>query len=194
MMNESFVAESIERTIINMGWDTDPNFKETPKRVAKWLDGYQGLTKKECHDKSLEDLSKRFPTNNTNMVVVGPTKSFSLCPHHMLPIEYDVWIGYLPGEEVCGLSKIPRVIQNFSRYPFIQEDFTENIALAIEEGLKTKGVMVRVSGIPNCMRMRGVKQPNAKTVTSALKGYFRNPPTGKDPRSEFLEAVNGIKI
>ena len=77
---------------------------------------------------------------------------------------------------------------------FEAEDFTENIALAVEEGLDTKGVMVWVSGIHNCMRMRGVKQPNAKTVTSALKGYFRNPPEGKDPRGEFLEAVNGIKI
>lgn len=194
MMDKSGADLALGNLMYAMGWDKDPNFDETPKRVAKWLHGYQSLTKEECKIKSIEDLSKRFPTNNTNMVVVGPTKSFSLCPHHLLPIEYDVWVGYLPGNEVCGLSKIPRVVQNFSRYPFIQEDFTENIALAIEEGLKTKGVMVWVSGVHNCMRMRGVKQPNAKTVTSALKGYFRNPPEGKDPRGEFLEAINGIKI
>ena len=191
-MNHSLAVTALTRLMEAMGWDKDPNFDETPARVNKWLDGYQSLSKAECFMKSIEDLSKRFPTNNNNMVVVGPTKTFSLCPHHMLPIEYDVWVGYLPGTEVCGLSKIPRVIQNFSRYPFIQEDFTENIAVAISEGLSTKGVMVWVSGVHNCMRMRGVKQPDAKTVTSALKGYFRNPPEGKDPRGEFLEAIRGI--
>jgi len=193
-MNKDKATNALNQLIDALEWDVDPNFDETAQRVTKWLSGYQSLTKEECKIKSIEDLSKRFPTNNTNMVVVGPTKSFSLCPHHLLPIEYDVWVGYLPGETVCGLSKIPRVIQNFSRYPFIQEDFTENIALAIEEGLKTKGVMVWVSGVHNCMRMRGVKQPDAKTTTSALKGYFRNPPSGKDPRGEFLEAIRGIKI
>jgi GTP cyclohydrolase I len=187
------VKSDFENLIKDMKWDDDPNFNETPARVTKWLEGYQGLSKEECYTKSIEDLSKRFPTNNSNMVVVGPTKSFSLCPHHLLPIEYDVWVGYLPGKEVCGLSKIPRVVQNFSRYPFIQEDFTDHIADAIEQGLQTKGVMVWVKGVHNCMRMRGVKQPEALTTTSALRGYFRNPPEGKDPRSEFLEAITQYK-
>lgn len=183
------VQNDLNNLIQDMGWGDDVNFDETPNRVMKWLRDYQGLSKEECKKKSKEDLEKRFPTNNSNMVIVGPTKVFSLCPHHMLPIEYDIWIGYIPNKEAVGLSKLSRVPQNFSRYPFIQEDFTENVAASIEENLQAKGVMVWCKGVHNCMRMRGVKQPEAYTITSALKGYFKNPPEGKNPREEFLEAV-----
>lgn len=186
-MNE--VTGSIAKLITAMSWDDDPNFKETAIRYGNWLYNYQGLTKQACIDKSKEDLSKRFPTNNHNMVIVGPTKVFSLCPHHLLPIEYDVWVGYIPNKEVVGLSKLARVPQNFARYPFLQEDFTENIAHWIFHILNAKGVMVIVEGIHNCMRMRGVKQPDAVTKTSALRGVFASPPEGLNPRQEMLELI-----
>lgn len=192
-MNVERTEMDLSEVIKDMGWNEDENFKETPKRVAAWLRDYQGLTPQECETKSKEDLEKRFPTKSQSMVIVGPTKVFSLCPHHMLPIEYDVWVGYIPGNEAVGLSKLARVPQNFARYPFIQEDFTEHIANSIEKNLGTKGVMVWVKGVHNCMRMRGVKQPEAYTITSALRGHFKNPPAGKNPREEFLEAVR-VKV
>jgi len=180
---------AIQQLINNMEWGDDINFEATPARVAKWLTDYQSLSKKECRSKSTEDLSKRFPTTNSNMVTVGPTKVFSLCPHHLLPIEYDVWIGYIPNKEAVGLSKLSRVPQNFARYPWIQEDFTEEVAENIIVNLHPKGVMVIVRGVHNCMRMRGVKQPNAITTTSALRGVFAHPKKGYDPRNEMQRLI-----
>ena len=188
-MNGSAAHTAIFNLLDSMNWLEDVNFKDTPTRFVDWLRDYQGLTKEECISKSIEDLTRRFPSTNNELVIVGPTKVFSLCPHHLQVIEYDVHIGYIPCKEAVGLSKLSRVPQNFARYPFIQEDFTDNIAHIIDVELKPKGVMVIVKGIHNCMRVRGVKQPNAYTMTSALRGVFRNPPEGKDPRGEMLRLI-----
>src|SRR3990172_8652276 len=184
------IEYSLQQLINDMGWGNDLNFVETPERVTRWLRENQGLTIKECREKSKEDLSKRFPTKNSETVTVGPTKVFSLCPHHMLPIEYDVWVSYIPCKTVVGLSKLSRVPQNFARYPFIQEDFTEEISNAVNTSLSPKGVMVIVKGVHNCMRMRGVKQPDALTTTVSLKGVFLKPPKGKDPKGEILRLID----
>ena len=188
-MNKLDTVYALDQLIRAMGWEDDVNFKDTSTRVTTWLYGYQSLDKHNCVLKSVQDLSKRFPTTNHNMVVVGPTKVFSLCPHHLLPIEYDVWIGYIPEDEVVGLSKLSRVPQNFARYPYIQEDFVEEIAGVIHRALEPKGVMVVAKGIHNCMRMRGVKQPDAITISSALRGVFASPPKGLNPRQEMLELI-----
>ncbi len=176
----------IHSLIIAMDWQHDDNFKDTPERVASWLEDYQSLTKEECLLKSNKDLKQRFPTRNNELIIVGPTKTFSLCPHHLQVIEYDTWIGYIPCKEAVGLSKLSRVPQNYSRYPYIQEEFTDEIANCIDKELKPKGVMVIVKGIHNCMRVRGVKQQNAVTRTSSIRGVFSNPPQGKDPKNEML--------
>ena len=188
-MNGSGVFTAVVNLIEDMDWSSDRNFKDTPSRMTDWLRDYQGLSKSQCIDKSVEDLERRFPTHNNELVIVGPTKVFSLCPHHLQVIEYDVYIGYIPCKEAVGLSKLSRVPQNFARYPFIQEDFTDHIAQVVYTELKPKGVMVIVKGIHNCMRVRGVKQPNAYTMTSSLRGVFRNPPDGKDPRGEMLRLI-----
>lgn len=184
------VEYGLQRIINDMGWGNDPNFDETAARVTKWLSSNQSLEIKECRSLSAQDLSKRFKTKNSEMIIVGPTKVFSLCPHHLLPIEYDVWVGYIPCKEVVGLSKLSRVCQNFARYPFIQEDFTQEVADCFDKHLNPKGVMVVAKGVHNCMRMRGVKQPNALTTTSALRGVYLKPPKGKDPKGEMLRLIN----
>ncbi len=188
-MQTLLTEQALAYLISSMEWGEDENFKETPKRVVKWLKQYQGLSKEECWSKSVEDLSKSFPSDNKNLIAQGPVRVYSMCPHHLLPIEYDVWIGYIPNRKTVGLSKLSRVAQNFARYPFIQEDYTEQVALCLSKGLKAKGVMIVVKGLHNCMRMRGVKQQEAKTTTSAIKGVFEDPPKGKDPRSEFLKVI-----
>jgi len=187
--NSDSLTSIIEKLIEKMHWQDDDNFDDTPQRFTTWLKENQGLSKADCKRKSIEDLKKRFATKNQQMVVVGPTKTFSLCPHHLLPIEYDSWVGYIPNKWAVGISKLSRVPLNFSRYPFIQEDYTEEIADAIMENLQPKGVMVVVKGTHNCMRIRGVKQPDAVTMSSALKGVFLKPPKGKDPRSELLKLI-----
>jgi len=190
MMQIEPVKTWIHSLIVAMNWNLDDNFKDTPARVAKWLDGYQSLSKDECLTKSMKDLYARFPTKNNQLIIVGPTKTFSLCPHHLQVIEYNTFIGYIPCEEAVGLSKLSRVPQNFSRYPYIQEEFTDEIAKCINRVLKPKGVMVIVKGIHNCMRVRGVKQPDAYTITSAIRGVFEDPPPGKDPRGEMLRLIS----
>lgn len=189
-MIDSRVEYALQQLINAMEWAHDTNFDETAKRVFSWLKDYQGLSPEECEQKSLEDLSKSFPSTNRNLIAQGPVRVYSMCPHHLLPIEYDVWIGYVPGGKTVGLSKLSRVAQNFARYPFIQEEFTERIANTLNKGLEAKGVMVVAKGVHNCMRMRGVKQQEAATITSAIKGVFEDPPKGKDPRSEFLKVIN----
>jgi len=187
--DDAEITDLIRRIIAQMRWDGDPNFDETPDRFKKWILQEQGLSKSECREKSKEHLSKTFPTKNQQMIVVGPSKVFSLCPHHLQVIEYDVWIGYIAKGKAVGLSKLARVPDTFGNYPFIQEEFTEEIADCVYKNLDANGVMVVVKGIHNCMRVRGVKQPEAVTMTSALKGVFDKPPKGKDPRSEFLKLV-----
>ena len=184
-----YIKDTINKLIDDMDWGEDENFFATGDRVSNWLKDYQGLSKPQCIVKSIADLSKRFSTTNSQLIMVGPTKVFSLCPHHLQVIEYDVWVGYIPCKEAVGLSKLSRVPQNFARYPWIQEEFTDEITKCIDRELKPKGVMVIVKGIHNCMRVRGVKQPNAITMTSSLRGVFKDPPVGKDPRDEMMRLI-----
>ena len=77
------IQASIHHFIKTMGWYEDPNFETTAIRFERWISNYQGLSKYECHAKSIEDLARRFPTKNQQLLYVGPTKVFSLCPHHL---------------------------------------------------------------------------------------------------------------
>lgn len=172
-----------------MGWDRDANFADTPSRVAKWLEVYQGLSKEEVQESIQRHLKAKFPTKNQGLIIQDPIKAFSMCPHHMLMIEYDVYVGYVPDGEAIGLSKLSRIAIDIARYPYIQEDYTHELANALLQGIQCKGTMVVVKGIHNCMRCRGVKQPGAVTTTSAITGVFANPPTGKNPRQEFLDLL-----
>ena len=189
MNDHDSVKDAVQKLIYSMDWEHDDNFKDTANRVTKWLEDYQSVSQKDCWNKSTGDLAKRFFTTNSQLILVGPTKVFSLCPHHLQVIEYDVWVGYIPCKEAVGLSKLSRVPQNFARYPWIQEEFTDEITKCIDRELKPKGVMVIVKGIHNCMRVRGVKQPNAITMTSSLRGVFKDPPVGKDPRDEMMRLI-----
>ena len=172
-----------------MGWENDPNFADTPKRVAKWLEVYQGLSKQEVEASIQRHLKAKFPTDNKGLIIQDPIKTFSMCPHHMLMIEYDVYVGYVPDGEAIGLSKLSRIAIDMARYPYIQEDYTTELADALLKGIQCKGTMVVVKGVHNCMRCRGVKQPDAITTTSAITGVFAHPPQGMSPRQEFLDLL-----
>ena len=91
--SRTFVLENIlEELVKAMGWKNDPNFKDTPKRVAKWLEVYQGLSKQEVEESIQRHLKAKFPTDNKGLIIQDPIKAFSMCPHHMLMIEYDVFV------------------------------------------------------------------------------------------------------
>ena len=175
--------------ITTMGWDKDVNFENTPERFAKWLDVYEGLSKTDVIESIQRHFKAVFPTRNGGLIVQDPIKCFSMCPHHMLLIEYDVYIGYVPEDKAIGLSKLSRIAIDLARYPWIQEDYTSELADRLHEGLGCKGVMVICKGIHNCMRARGVKQPETVTTTSSITGVFAKPPEGFNPRQEFLDLI-----
>ena len=153
----------------------------TPARVAKSLrffsQGYQ-QDPVEILNNALFDVSY------DEMVIVKDVDFYSLCEHHMLPFFGRAHIAYLPKGKVVGLSKIPRLVEMFSRRLQVQERLTTQIAETLEQVLEPKGVAVVVESIHLCMMMRGVAQQNASAITSSMRGAFeRDPKT----RAEFME-------
>lgn len=119
------------------------------------------------------------------MVILKDIDFSSLCSHHLLPFHGVAHVGYIPGEKICGISKLARVVDKFASRPQIQERMTQEIADFIQSELQPKGVMVVVSAQHDCMRIRGVKKQNSNMVTSAIKGEFSKPET----RNEFLKLL-----
>ncbi|MBI2554170.1 MAG: GTP cyclohydrolase I [Candidatus Rokubacteria bacterium] len=108
------------------------------------------------------------------------------CEHHILPFIGKCHVAYLPGKKIVGLSKIPRLVEMFSRRLQVQERLTTQIAQTLQEALKPRGVAVVIEAIHLCMVMRGVEKQNSKAVTSAMLGAFRDRP---ETRAEFMELI-----
>ncbi len=157
---------------------------KTPSRVAKALDflteGYR-QDPKEILNQAL------FTSSNDEMVLVRDIEFYSMCEHHMLPIIGRAHVAYIPDGKVVGLSKIPRIVNVFARRLQIQEQMTEQIADAISETIKPKGVAVVLHARHMCMEMRGVEKINSTTVSSALRGLFKR---DERTRSEFYNLIN----
>jgi GTP cyclohydrolase I len=127
-----------------------------------------------------------FAENHENMVVVRDIEFYSLCEHHMLPFFGKAHVAYIPDGKVVGLSKLPRIVDVFARRLQVQERLTDQIAGAIEEVLKPRGVGVVIEASHLCMMMRGVEKQGSSTITSAVRGSFRTDPR---TREEFLALV-----
>ena len=121
------------------------------------------------------------------MVIVRDVEFFSLCEHHLLPFFGKAHVGYKPNGKVIGLSKIPRIIDMYSRRLQVQERLTHQIADAIKSVLDPKGVAVVMEGRHMCMQMRGVEKQNSFASTSAMSGQFKK---SAETRSEFLSIIN----
>ena len=168
-----------------LGLDIDTtNFTETPKRVAKaYLEILSGV--KDTRGQVTAALSKCFPSVNRAMVVQKGIMVFSICPHHLLPVEYDVTIAYIPRDSVVGLSKLARVAEIEAKQPVLHEDFVRNVAIDIYGGLKAQGAACHAVGRHFCMCMRGVGQTGATTITSAGVGVL-DPEYNQETWQEFL--------
>ncbi|HIP28721.1 MAG TPA: GTP cyclohydrolase I FolE [Sulfurovum sp.] len=157
---------------------------KTPSRVAK---AFKFLT--EGYEQNPEEILNQalFTTSNDEMVLVRDIEFYSMCEHHMLPIIGRAHVAYIPDGKVVGLSKIPRIVNVFSRRLQIQEQMTEQIADAISKSINPKGVAVVLHARHMCMEMRGVEKVNSTTVSSALRGLFKS---DERTRSEFYNLIN----
>ena len=155
----------------------------TPLRYAKAM---RFLTSGYQQDAAKILNSAQFSVCYDEMVVVKDIELFSLCEHHLLPFLGKAHVAYIPSKKVVGLSKIPRLVNMFSRRLQIQERLTSQIAKALWEHLAPQGVGVIIEARHLCMVMRGVEKQNSQTVTSAMLGSFRE---HKQTRDEFLSLV-----
>ena len=157
---------------------------DTPKRVRKAYEfmcaGYK-MDPKDIIESAL------FTSTNDEMIVVKDIEFYSMCEHHMLPIIGKAHVAYIPNGKVVGLSKIPRVVDVFARRLQIQEQMTEQIADALNDSIKPKGMAVVIDARHMCMEMRGVEKICSTTVTSALRGLFKN---NKKTKDEFLSIIS----
>ncbi len=158
---------------------------KTPSRVAKamaWLTRGYELDPREVIGDAL------FEEQHENMVMVRDIEMYSMCEHHMLPFFGKVHVAYIPNGKIVGLSKLPRIVEVFARRLQVQERLGEQIANAIEDVLQPKGVGVVIEAVHLCMMMRGVEKQSSRTITSSLRGLFRE---DSKTRSEFLRLAHG---
>lgn len=167
--------------MLGQDWKNDPDMKETPKRFQRMYEHFFRNEDPIIH------TEKTFPTKNDQLVIVKDMEVFGMCPHHLVPIIYNVHIGYIPNGYAIGLSKLSRISSAVASFPKLQENMTTEIADVLEKSLKPLGIIVVVDGVHGCMRTRGVEQCNSSTVTSDCRGVMREKP---EARQEFLSLVS----
>lgn len=186
------IEKLVEQLLKELGEDVGRDgLIRTPERVAASL---RFLT--SGYDKKVEDVlnDALFVEEYDEMVIVKDIDFFSLCEHHAIPFFGKAHVAYMPRKKIVGLSKIPRLIEMFSRRFQVQERLTVQVANALNDALQPRGVAVVMEAIHLCMLMRGVEKQNSKAVTSAMLGSFRERP---ETRAEFMELIKtgrGLQI
>ncbi len=180
------LSQLVRRELELLGEDPQrQGLLKTPERVAlslAWLTrGYEQDVRKVIGDAVFEETHE-------NMVMVRDIELYSLCEHHMLPFYGKAHVAYIPNGRIVGLSKLPRIVDVFAQRLQVQERLTDQIAEAICEILDPLGVGVVIEAFHLCMMMRGVQKQNSKTITSALRGVFRDDAMTRD---EFLRLAHG---
>lgn len=192
-MNDNFNIDTLPITeeikghfseVINLlGEDTSrEGLVKTPERASKAM---KFLTEGYEMDPQQILQSAMFKENYNEMVIVKDIELYSLCEHHMLPFFGKAHIAYIPNGHIVGLSKIPRVVDVFSRRLQVQERLTEQILDCINDTLQPEGVAVVIEASHMCMMMRGVQKQNSTTTTSGFRGSFKD----TDTRNEFLKLI-----
>jgi GTP cyclohydrolase I len=176
--------ELVREMLVRLGEDPDrEGLARTPARVEKAM---QFLVKGYRDDPDALLRKALFTVSYDEMVIVKDIEMFSLCEHHLLPFFGKVHVAYIPKGKVIGLSKIPRLIEVFSRRLQIQERLTTQIAEAIQNTIEPQGVGVVIEARHLCMMMRGVEKQHSSAVTSSMLGSFRNE---EETRTEFLSLI-----
>jgi GTP cyclohydrolase I len=176
--------ELVREMIVRLGEDPErEGLVRTPERVHR---AYEHLVKGYKEDPEAMLKEALFTVDYDEMVIVKDVEMFSLCEHHMLPFFGKVHVAYIPNGKVIGLSKIPRLIEIFSRRLQIQERLTTQIAETIQNAIQPQGVGVVIEARHLCMMMRGVEKQHSAAVTSSMLGCFRDE---QETRSEFLSLI-----
>ena len=179
------LREVVERFLVLMGEDPSrEGLLKTPDRVEK---AFRFLTHGYHQDVDRVLNSALFPIEYDEMVIVRNIDFFSLCEHHLLPFFGKCHVAYLPDKKIIGLSKVPKLVEVFSRRLQVQERLTCQIAETIQEKIKPKGTAVVIEAQHLCMMMRGVEKQNAIAITSSMLGMFRS---RRETREEFLSLIN----
>ena len=185
MTNHDILEQITRKLLKEIGENPDrEGLVRTPSRVAKSWEFFS-----RGYNQNLEDIINNaiFEEDAKDMVIVRDIEFFSLCEHHLLPFFGKAHVGYIPNGKVVGLSKIPRIIDMFSRRLQVQERLTHQVAEVIQDVLNPIGVAVVMEGRHMCMQMRGVEKQNSFASTSAMLGQFRK---SSETRSEFLSIIN----
>jgi GTP cyclohydrolase I len=182
-------ADKIRDVLASLGEDPGrEGLLKTPERVESSLrfltQGYQMSVADAIGDAV-------FAESHQSMIMVRDIELYSLCEHHLLPFFGRAHVAYIPNGKILGLSKVARVVDVFARRLQVQERLTDQIADAIMDVLKPTGVGVVIEAAHFCMMMRGVEKQNSRTVTSALRGIFRD---DSKTRVEFLRLAHGGKL
>lgn len=184
-IDQESIQESVSRMLRAFGENPErEGLQRTPERVARM---YEELLEGYRIDPIAMVNDALFDVEYDEMVVVRDIEFTSLCEHHMLPFIGRAHVAYIPNGKVLGLSKIPRIVDMFSRRLQVQERMTRQIADFLETLLQPKGVAVVVEALHLCAMMRGVRKHDARMTTSAMRGGFRN---RLETRMEFLDNIS----
>ncbi|MFL6241063.1 MAG: GTP cyclohydrolase I FolE [Actinomycetes bacterium] len=181
------IERAVREILEAIGEDPErEGLRATPRRVARaFEESFAGL-----HQNAEDIVNVVFDENHDELVLVKDIEVASTCEHHLVPFHGVAHVGYIPNEsgQITGLSKIARVVDVFARRPQVQERLTTQIADALESSLKPRGVIVVVECEHLCMSYRGVRKPGSKTITSAVRGSFRD---NASTRSEAMSLILG---
>ncbi len=181
------IEDAVRQILKAVGEDPDrPSLQATPRRVAlMYQELFSGL-----HENPEDVLDVVFEEGHDEMVMVRDIAFYSMCEHHLIPFHGRAHVAYLPNKrgELTGLSKLARLVDTVSRRPQVQERLTSEIADIIMRALHARGAFVVIEAEHLCMSMQGVRKPGSVTVTSAVRGAFRNNPA---TRSEAMALIRG---
>ena len=181
------IEAAVREILAAIGENPDrPGLLETPARVARaYAEMFSGIGR-DPHDV----LSTVFDECHDEMVLVKDIELFSTCEHHLVPFHGVAHVGYIPNAsgQITGLSKLARLVDLYAKRPQVQERLTMQVADAMVDVLKPRGVIVVIEAEHLCMSMRGVRKPGSRTVTSAVRGIFRE---REATRAEAMSLILG---
>ncbi|MEA2901751.1 MAG: cyclohydrolase [Actinomycetota bacterium] len=183
------IEKAVREILEAIGEDPDrEGLQRTPERVAAMYEEiFAGLQQSPA-----EHLSVTFAADHDEMIMVKDIPMYSMCEHHLVPFIGKAHVAYIPNDDgrITGLSKLVRLVEGFARRPQVQEQLTSQIADQLMTSLQPRGVLVVIEAEHLCMSMRGVQKPGTTTVTSAVRGLFRE---NQATRAEALQFIHGSR-